>query len=103
MTFPRDLRTLCRPSLVYFVIATLGLVLVAIQNVAGDPNTLVIGSMSMYVPSVVLVLIIKFIYIVFWTWVLDLICKDGYSAVSWLIILLPIILSFAGMLMVIGS
>jgi hypothetical protein len=35
--------------------------------------------------------------------VLDLICKDGYSAVSWLIILLPIILSFAGMLMVIGS
>jgi hypothetical protein len=49
-----------------------------------------------------LVFIIKLIYILFWTWVLNLICKDGHTNISWLLVLLPFILLFVmiGLLMI---
>ena len=36
----------------------------------------------------------KAIYILFWTFVLNAICKAGYKEVSWFMVLLPIILLF---------
>jgi hypothetical protein len=102
MAFPRNLRQLCRPSFIYFLLSTFALILVALQNISTDPHTLVIGSMSMYVPSVFMIFVIKFIYILFWTWILNLICKDGHSEISWLIMLFPIILTFVGMLVTIN-
>jgi hypothetical protein len=34
------------------------------------------------------------LYIIFWTWILNLICKSGASVVSWVLVLFPIILMF---------
>ena len=103
MVFPTDLRKLCRPSVFYFSISIIGLLLISIQNIMGDPNTLIIGSMSMYVPSVVMMLLLKFVYILFWTWVLDLMCKDGHSEISWIVVLFPIILTFITMLLLVHT
>ena len=36
----------------------------------------------------------KALYILFWTFVLNAICKAGYKEVSWFMVLLPIILLF---------
>ena len=36
----------------------------------------------------------KAIYILFWTFVLNAVCKAGYKEVSWFLVLLPIILMF---------
>jgi hypothetical protein len=52
------------------------------------------GSFSCFVPSTVLVLSIKLVYILFWTWILNLICKDGHSGIAWLLVLFPFILLF---------
>jgi hypothetical protein len=41
-----------------------------------------------------LVFIVKLIYIFFWTWILNLMCKDGHSEISWFLVLLPFILYF---------
>ena len=46
----------------------------------------------------------KAIYILFWTFVLNAVCKAGYKEVSWFLVLLPIILMFVilGMVLING-
>jgi hypothetical protein len=101
MSFPRSLKELCSPAALYFIISIFSLVVVLFQNL-GNSNSYTIGSFSCRVPSTILVFTIKLIYILFWTWVLNLICKDGHTGISWLLVLLPWILLFVliGMLMI---
>ena len=96
MAFPKSLKELCTPSLVYFVISIVSLVAVLLQNL-GHVNSYHVGSFSCRVPSTALIFIIKLIYILFWTWVLNLICKDGHTGLSWLLVLFPFILLFVMM------
>ena len=93
MAFPKTLKELCAPALVYFIISIVALLIVLLQNL-GNRNSYNVGSFSCRVPNTTLVFIVKLIYILFWTWVLNLICKDGYSGISWLLVLLPFILFF---------
>ena len=101
MAFPKSLKELCSPALVYFVISIISLILVLLQNL-GNRNSYYIGSFSCRVPDTLLVFIVKLIYILFWTWILNLICKDGHTAISWLLVLFPFILFFIliGMIMI---
>jgi len=94
--FPKSLKDLCTPSLLYFVISILALVLVLFQNL-GNNNSYHVGCFSCRVPNTAAVFIVKLIYILFWTYVLNLICKDGHTTLSWLLILLPWILLFVMM------
>lgn len=98
--FPKKLKDLCTPSLLYFVISTIALVLVLFQNL-GNANSYHVGSFSCRVPNTAMVFIVKFIYILFWTYVLNLICRDGHVELSWLLVLLPwlLIIVMIGMLM----
>ncbi len=91
--FPKTLKELCTPAKVYFIISIVALLLVLFQNL-GHNNSYHVGSFSCRVPSTTLVFIVKLIYILFWTWVLNLICKDGHTGISWLLVLLPFILLF---------
>ncbi len=81
------------PALIYFVLSIVTLILVLLQNL-GNNNSYHIGHFSCRVPSTSLVFIVKLIYILFWTYVLNLICKDGHIGISWLLVLLPWILLF---------
>ena len=101
MAFPSKLSQLCTPSYVYFIISVLMIAVAVIQNL-GNQNSYTMGSFSCRVPSTTMVFIIKLIYILFWTWVLNLICKDGHTNISWLLVLLPFILLFVmiGLLMI---
>jgi hypothetical protein len=100
MAFPKSLKELCKPALVYFIISMVALAIVFLQNI-GNSNSYNLGSFSCRVPNTMVVFIVKFIYVLFWTWVLNLICKDGHSGISWLLILFPFILLFViiGLLM----
>jgi hypothetical protein len=91
--FPRTLKQLCTPAALYFIISIIGLVIGILQNL-GNTDSYNIGNFSCRVPNTVLVFIIKFIYIVLWTYILNLICKDGHDGLSWLLVLLPWILLF---------
>jgi hypothetical protein len=99
--FPKTVKELCTPAMIYFVISIIALAMVLLQNL-GNQNSYNVGSFSCRVPSTALVFIIKLIYILFWTWVLNLICKDGHTSISWLLVLLPWILLFVmmGILMI---
>jgi hypothetical protein len=98
--FPKTVKELCSPAALYFIISMAALTIVVLQNL-GNTNSYNIGNFSCRVPNTVLVFIIKFIYIVFWTYVLNLICRDGHVGISWLLVLLPWILLFViiGLLM----
>jgi hypothetical protein len=101
MAFPTKLSQLCTPSYVYFIISVLGIAIAAVQNM-GNSNKYNLGMFSCRVPSCLAVFIIKILYILFWTWILNLMCKDGHSGIAWFLVLLPFIMLFTimGMVMV---
>ena len=90
---PLDLRKLCTPSFIYFLVSVISFVLIMIQNL-GNTNTYCIGSYSCDVMSTFFALVLQAGYILFWTWVLDLICKAWYKEIAWFVVLLPVILFF---------
>lgn len=99
--FPKSLKDLCTPALLYFAISMFALLVVLFQNL-GYSNSYHVGSFSCRVPSTAAVFIVKLIYVLFWTYVLNLICKDGHVGLSWLLVLLPWLLLFVmmGVLMI---
>jgi len=94
--FPKSLKELCTPAMLYFVISMIALVIVLMQNL-GNTNSYHVGSFSCRVPNTAIVFIVKLIYILFWTYVLNLICRDGHVGISWLLVLLPWLLLFVMM------
>ena len=93
MPFPKKLKELCAPSMLYFVISIIAFFAALLQNL-GSTDMYHLGDFSCKVPSTILIFMVKLIYILFWTWILNLICKDGYTGISWLLVLLPFILLF---------
>ena len=96
----KGLRNLCTPSYVYLVVSVIALVVMMYQNM-GNVDKYCLGSYTCNVSSTALIFVIKAIYILFWTWVLNLICNAGAPGVAWFVLLLPIILLFvllAGMM-----
>jgi len=89
---PFDLRKLCTPASLYFIISLVFLCFMGFSNLE-DTERLCLGNYSCYVGNNALVFILNAIYIVFWTFVLDLMCKNGYTNLSWFVLLLPFILS----------
>lgn len=93
MPFPKTLKSLCTPAFVYFVIATLGLIVAMYQNISNNQRYN-LGSFSCQCPSTFLIFVFKVIYLLFWTWVLDLMCRDGHTGIAWFLVLLPFLLLF---------
>lgn len=93
MDLLKSIKKLCPPALVYLILSIIGFFLVLCQNI-GNSNSYNIGSYSMRCHSTVLVFICKVICILIWTWILNVLCKNGFTGVSWFLVLLPFILMF---------
>lgn len=89
----RRAKKLCAPSKLYLVISLIALTVMAMQNI-GNVDIYCIGNYSCSVYSTILIFFIKLIYIIFWTWVLNLICDAGVPYISWFLVLFPFILFF---------
>jgi len=89
----QQFRQLCTPSKVYFAFSIFFIILAAIQNI-GCVGEYHLGDYSCNVSSTALVFTFKLIYVLFWTWILNLICKDGHKTFSWFLVLFPILLMF---------
>jgi hypothetical protein len=87
------LRNLCTPSYVYLIISIIALLVMLFQNI-GNANLYCLGSYSCVVTSTMLIFIIKVVYVLFWTWILNLICRAGAPGIAWFLVLLPFILMF---------
>ena len=89
----KTINKLCTPAYVYLVISAIVLILMAIQNV-GSEHIYCAGNISCNSTMTVTIFVLKIIYVIFWTWVLDLICGAGWSPVAWVLVLLPFVLMF---------
>ena len=95
------LKNLCTPAMVYLVISAIAIVIIGFQN-WGNTNLYCLGLYTCNVSDVTMIFAIKIIYILFWTWILNLICRGGSPATAWFLVLLPYILLFIllGILMI---
>jgi len=87
------LTNLCPPAFIYLVLSGIAMIVMALQNI-GSGDVYCVGTYHCTVNSVTLVFIIKIIYILFWTWLLNIICKSGAEGISWFLVLFPFILFF---------
>ena len=94
MAFPRKLKELCTPAFIYFLLSVIGIVASVVSNLGGRSNMYTLGHFSTPVPHTGLVFIIEIIYVLFWTWILNLMCKDGHREIAWFLVLLPFVLFF---------
>jgi hypothetical protein len=88
-----DFRHLCKPAMVYLAISVVALVAIAYQNM-GLSNMYCMGDLSCYVPSTAAVIFSEALYILFWTWILHLMCRTGYASISWFMVVFPLVLFF---------
>ena len=86
-------KNLCPPALFYLILSFVVLFIIAFQNY-GNNQVYCLGYYSCPVSSIYLIFILKIVYILFWTWVLNIICRAGYPAISWILVLIPILLFF---------
>ena len=87
------LKNLCTPAYVYLVISVIAIIVLIIQNV-GNVDVYCLGTYNCSVTSTPLIFLIKIIYVIFWTWILNLMCNAGATSLAWFFVLLPFILMF---------
>ena len=88
-----DFKKLCSPAFFYMLISVFALIVMMIQNM-GNTNKFCLGSYECDVPNTFMIYALKLLYVLFWTWVLNLMCKGGYKNIAWFFVLLPFILFF---------
>ena len=93
MVVANRIRALCTPALVFFVISVISLLLMIFDNIE-NTHSYCFGNVSCNVANTSMVFIVKIVFIVVWTWFLDILCSRGYERVSWFIVLLPYIFMF---------
>ena len=93
MSYLKDFKKLCTPAFFYLVVNVVVFILIAIQNL-GNKNEYCIGYYKCNVDNTFVMFLFKAVYILFWTFILNAICKAGYKEISWFLVLLPIILMF---------
>ena len=89
----KQMKSLCAPAMIYFVISMISIIFMLLQNM-GSSGVYTIGKYSRPCGNVALVFLGKLIYVFFWTWVLNFLCKRGYSSISWFLVLLPFLFFF---------
>lgn len=95
MKFPIKVKELCTPASVYLFFSIISLIASLIQNSSGfQTNVYKCGGYKATVPSVLMIFIFKFVFILFHTYVLNLICKDRNRLLAWALVLFPILLMF---------
>ena len=91
MNLTKTIKDLCTPAYVYLVISVISIIVLLIQN-KGNTDVYCVGNLECDVPSTPLVFVVNIVYTVFWVFVLNAICKTGYTRVSWFLVLLPFVL-----------
>ena len=68
------LKDICPPAQFYFILSIVSLVIMGYQNL-GNSTLYCIGDYNCDVPNTGMVFVIKLLYVVFWTWLLNVICR----------------------------
>jgi hypothetical protein len=84
---------LCTPALVYLVISFVALLMTWVQN-SQNSNVYCVGNVSCPVQNTTYVFILKILWFLFWTWILNVLCTKGYTTVAWVLVAIPFMVFF---------
>ncbi len=92
----------CTPAKVYLGLSVLSLILLILGN-AKKPNEMSLGDYSCEMSEThkIIIYIMKIVYILFVSIILDSLCKNGYEMLSYILVFFPLIAWFAGLLLLI--
>ena len=85
---------LCNPAKFYFIISMVSFVIILLQNI-GNNSGFSLGAFSNSSASPALVLALHVIFVLIWTWMLNMLCRIN-PKISWVIVLFPFVLMFIG-------
>lgn len=86
-------RKLCEPAMLYLILSVIGLILIGIQNTVPQASKhFCIGKYECDEVTKPTAFVMQGFYVLFWTWLLNLLCKNGFKTVSWFIVLFPFVL-----------
>lgn len=89
----REIKKLCTPAMVYFLISISTLLMMIFSN-RNNVSTLCMGDYKCPVESLFFIYLVKLAYLFIVTIILDSLCKNGYKSISWFLLLLPLIFYF---------
>ena len=93
MKLPQVIKKLCTPAFLYFSISMIAIILMIFQNY-GNENKYCLGDYNCHTENLSLIFLGKILYVIFWTFILNLICKAGFTGISWFLVLFPFIFMF---------
>ena len=88
-----NIKKLCTPAMIYFFISVSTLLMMIFSNI-GNTTRFCMGEFECPVENVFLIYIVKLAYLLFVTIILDSLCKNGYTSISWFLIFFPILFYF---------
>ena len=93
MKLPKYIKDLCSPAYVYLVISVILIIVSLVQNI-GNTNSYCVGSYHCKTGNLAMIFIGKILWIAFWTYLLNLLCKGGLTGLSWFLVLIPFLMYF---------
>ena len=84
---------ICAPALTYLVISLVALLVSWVQN-SQNTNVYCAGHVSCSVQNTAYIFILKLMWFLFWTWVLNVLCVKGYPTVAWVLVAIPFMVFF---------
>jgi len=84
---------LCAPAMTYIVISLVALLVTWMQN-RQNTNVYCVGSVSCPVQSTTYIFVLKILWFLFLTWVLNVLCAKGYTTVAWVLVAIPLLVFF---------
>lgn len=89
MTIMNNFRNLCTPAALYLVIAGIGFIISVYENY--DCHYYKLAGHTCDIGNKHPLFIFKLLYILFWTWVLNALCKSNHPKIAWFLFLLPLL------------
>ena len=86
------LKRLCLPSKVFLALSLFSFTVMVLQNINGSSEYCV-GRYSCRTNKY-MIFMVKFLYILFWTYILNMLCVWGLGSLSWFFVLFPFIVMF---------
>ena len=71
-----DFGKYCTPAQLYLILGAIGIISAAVNKFSVET------------------LLTKALFLVVWAWVLNWLCSKGFTAISWILVLLPFIMAF---------
>lgn len=104
LNISKRVKILCEPAMLYLIVSMMGLLMLGLQNSVSSPsNVFCMGKYHCNKVTKSNAFVLQTFYILFWTWLLNNLCKCGFINVSWVIVLFPFVMYFGIVLGLISS